>query len=202
MTPTRVAILGIGNLRTLYEIVGALATYFGERPLEVALWDADAERLDLFFHFLRFACTFNQNEHRIFASDDPAEMAAGASHVVICPDRNCAFRYLRSIGRGSDPIPAHTSAVGAACLELMSFVPEGASILEYTGEPVRLATPLHYRLDVPPELATAEKQAIPYDIMRWLRGEDFLHGFLRDAERSPLKTWLENPSIATLVSED
>lgn len=197
----RLTILGIGSLQSGPAIVGALATYFGERPLEVVLWDPDAERLELFDRFLRVACTFNQAIHLIRAVETAEEALEDAWRIVVSLDRNGAFRYLRSIGKGSEPIPAHTHVVAEACRHLLVQIHPDAEVLEFTEEPTQLPVEFHYRLPAPAALTPEEKQALPYQIMRWIRGEDMLYEFLAAHDRSPIKAWLDDATTAQRVSE-
>jgi hypothetical protein len=90
------AIIGAGSVRCGPPIVASLASYFGERSVNVALWDADAERLDLFERFARTSFSVLKCTHSVFATLEPEEALVGADRVVLALDVNCAKKYLKA----------------------------------------------------------------------------------------------------------
>ena len=44
----------------------------------------------------------------------------------------------------------------------------------------------------------AELRALPHQLLRWIRGEEYLHEFLAEHEKSPIRDWLERPESALI----
>src|SRR5947209_12666480 len=95
MSVTRLAILGAGSVRCTTPVIASLATYFGERPLEIRMFDADMERLDLFDRLARLCFMMTKNEHTLISTCDAAEAIENAERAVLQVGENCARRYLR-----------------------------------------------------------------------------------------------------------
>ena len=55
-----------------------------------------------------------------------------------------------------------------------------------------------HRLNVPP-LSEADRVALPHQILRWIRSDDYPFAILDANEHSPLKSWLENPATLPLL---
>lgn len=189
MDKQRVAVLGIGNPRVGPAIVGAIATYFGEAAIDVAIYDPDPERLELFARFIHVAFKFNKSPHDLTVCEDAEDALDGACKVLIAFDESSAKRVLRMRGMidVSTPIAEATEAF------LDGVV---ADVLDLTGEAV--AIPGRYRLPLPSALTAEELRALPHQILRWVRGEEYLHDFLAEHERSPIRDWLERPESALL----
>src|SRR5687767_3239764 len=93
MGDIRLAILGGGSVRCTPKVVAALATYFGERPLEIVMWDSDGERLDLFDRFARYLFLMTSTPHRLISTTDPYEALQGADAVIFQVGVNCARKH-------------------------------------------------------------------------------------------------------------
>ena len=50
----------------------------------------------------------------------------------------------------------------------------------------------------PPEPSPQERMSIPHQVLRYLNGEEFVYGLLKQHQTSPLKSWLENPAYSEL----
>jgi hypothetical protein len=79
-------------------VIASLANYFGERPLDVHLWDSDPERLDLFDRFARLCFRMNKSKHSLMASEETQETLVDASAIVLMVGENCASKYLKARG--------------------------------------------------------------------------------------------------------
>lgn len=163
----RVAVLGIGSVRCAIPVILSLATYFGERPMEIVLWDADIERLDLFDRLLRVACATMETPHRILSTDDPAEALAETTHVVWCVEDYC----IKKLAKGTGITPE-------VALDKLATLTENVEVL-------RLPTG-----NWPPELTEAEAASVPHQALRWIRSEEYLIMLLDKYPRSPLHDWL------------
>ncbi len=194
---TQVAVLGIGGLTFGPGIVGSLATYFGERPLEVRLFDADEERLDFMHRFLRTCCHFNQNQVEIFSSPDPAEAIVGATHVILSVETNCAMKYLKmQAEEGRDHY-----IIAAAVDEILSKAPFTAPMLSLLPPEIAIPSAHYYRLHTPLPMMEGEPGTWPHQILRWINADEYPIEFLKEHAKSPLKAWLDDVTSAVQVSE-
>lgn len=159
--------VGAASLRLGPTVCGGLASYFGEQPLEVRFWDADPERLDLFDRFARYLFELNKTPHLLMTTDDPHEAIFGADRIVISLDDHGAARYRPEA-------TAETVVEG-----LRPAFPDGAQVLDLRGDTTIL------------EPTEEEVRALPHDIMRFLRGDEWAYDFLREQVESPVKLWLQ-----------
>jgi hypothetical protein len=180
-------ILGAGSVRFMLPVVSSLSTFFGERPLEIVLFDADEERLDLVDRFARLAFATTKSKHSLRSTYDPVEALEGAELVIVQIGENCARKMLGI--RRDQPDPTDR-----ALDRLMADVPEGAHVLNLIEE--RLPIDGYYEMDWPPHLSEGEKRAVPHQILRYLNGEEYVYDVIKEHAASPLKAWLEDPTFA------
>ena len=94
MSTVKLAFVGAGSIRLAAPVIATLATYFGERQLEIFLYDADEERLDLFDRFARTSFILMKSTHGLKSTSDLPESLADADAVLIGFDENCARKEL------------------------------------------------------------------------------------------------------------
>jgi hypothetical protein len=82
MRPLVVAFLGVGSLRCGPPVLASFANYFGERDVELRLFDPDPEMLDLFDRLARSMFVVEQSKHHLLACADLSEALDGAAAVV------------------------------------------------------------------------------------------------------------------------
>lgn len=195
----KVAVIGAGSVRCSVPVLASLATYFGERPLEIALYDADEERLELFEMFARLVFAQNKNPHEVFASSDFIEVLEGASKVILQLDSNCAHKEARA---GKHRVSSDPAKRVASTLErLKPLIADDALVVSLLPPDVQVSLGYYYRLDWPSDLDEDETRSLPHQVLRWIRGEEYLFDVYKRHERSPLKAWLDDPTTATIVSE-
>jgi hypothetical protein len=197
----RVTVIGVGNLQCGPAVVAALANYFGEREIEIVLWDADQERLELFDRLLRSLADLNRNPIFIMSTLDVDEALDGAWRVILCMDRNCAFKYLRAKGLGSDPTPPNHTPLSQACHLILDGRELEGRLLHFMPEPVRVPVEFYFQLDPPGEPSAEQRRELPHQILRWIRAEDYPYEFLQQHAQSGIKAWLDDVNAATAVSE-
>lgn len=182
MESLRLAVLGVGSMRSGPATMAALAGFFGERPLDIRLHDADPERLDLVDRLARTFFGVEMAEHGLRFSEEPEEMLDGADAVIFALGRNHARR------RGLDP--------EAASAELAALVPPGARVLRVQ----EASVPLDAVADGGPfaPLDRETRSAMPHQILRWLSGEEIPYEILAAGVESPVRRWLENPGSLPL----
>jgi len=174
----KLCVLGAGSVRCMPAVIGSLATYFGERPLEVRFWDADAERLDLFDRFARFLFAFNKCDHRLLSTDDAAEALDGAGRLLLTVGKNCARKAL-----GSD---------GTVCKAVNDLVADiGGEVAVLSLIEVELRPDWQY-LEWPAPPTEAERRALPHRLLRYLHEDEYPHEFLKGFAESPLKRWMND----------
>jgi hypothetical protein len=197
MAAINLAVLGAGSVRCTAPLVSALATYYGERPLEIRLYDEDEERLDLFDRFARYCFRFTNAHHEVRLRPDPVEALEGAERVILQVGPNCARKRLKA--RGASFRGDNREAVEAALEDLVALIPEGALVVSLLPPDVRVPLEHFYRLGWPGELSLPERTALPHTILRVLNGEEYPVDWIRGEERSPLKAWLDDPETAEVV---
>jgi len=178
----RLCVLGAGSVRCMPALIGSFATYFGERPLEIRFWDADAERLDLFDRFARLSFMVNKCDHRLISTEDPAEALEEAVRVVVAVGENCARKHLRRNHEGT-----RAEVVGDAVRELSGCMESDADVLSLVADGVDRWPHLSW-----PEPPTeAERRSIPHRLLRYLHEDEYLHDFFKAHAVTPIKSWLE-----------
>lgn len=184
MEVVRLAIIGAGSMRCTPTVVGSLATYFGERPLEVRMFDADEERLDLFARFATSLFRFNSAPHTVMATLDVEEALSGADFVILQVGENCARRFLkRSPGQN----------VQEALSRISLLIPGSSEVLSLQKVDIQVPLEGYRSLPCEPEPDLSKRGVLAHQILRWIRGEEYPHEFLRENERSPIRAWLDNP---------
>jgi hypothetical protein len=187
----KLAILGIGSLRCGHPIVSSLATYFGERRLAIHFFDADPERLDLYDLLARSLFQFNKATHELTSTEDPAEVLEEADAVILALGDNCARKY-RGLPRGKSADKLELAQ------ELLENVPPGVPVLSLLAAEAKLDREDTWNLAWPPELTDPERAAIPHQILRYLRGDEYPYPWFQEYGQTPLKTWLDNPAALPL----
>lgn len=79
----RIAVLGAADLHTGVALAACFANCFPERPVEVCLSDADAERLELIERLWRVLVATNRNPLKVGATDSPEEALEGSSGLIV-----------------------------------------------------------------------------------------------------------------------
>ncbi|HRI44068.1 MAG TPA: hypothetical protein PLL78_03885 [Fimbriimonadaceae bacterium] len=195
MGPLRLAVLGIGSVRCAPPIIGSLAGYFGERELEVRFYDEDAERLDLFDRLARRCFEAEDCGHLVIATTDPEEALEGADLVIMAIGENSARKFLKRSPsprlRPGAPIDRGT-AVMAAVDSILYFVPEDAPMLSLLRDVVLVDDHIHVPIpDWPEALAEADRLAIPFQVLRWIRHEEPVAPLIDLHRHSLIKSWLD-----------
>jgi hypothetical protein len=167
--------------------------------MEIALYDADEERLELFDMFARLAFSQNKTPHEVSASVDYSQVLDGASRVILQLDSNCAQKEARA---GKHRVSADPAKRVSATLErLKPLIANDAVVVSLLPPEVAISLGYYYRLDWPCQLDEDETRSLPHQVLRWIRGEEYLFDIFKKHDRSPLKAWLDDPITATIVSE-
>lgn len=193
----KVAILGVGSLRCMPPVISALATYAGERPLEVRLYDADLERLDLMDRFARVCFQITNSTHDVRFRPDPKEALEEVDRIVLMVGRNCA-RKLMGI-KFSDFSRQDDGMISTALRILMEDAPPEADVLSLERKSVSIPVSLFRKMDWPGEPKDEDLRWLPHQILRWIKAEETMYKFLDEQEDSPFKAWLDDPNAADLV---
>lgn len=208
----RLAILGIGSLRAGPAVIASLATYFGERELEIRFFDADEERLDLFDRLARAAFQVEDAKHDLESFTDPVEALEGADQAILMIGENCARKLLiarhgclptkvttNSATELSAQEPTREELIGLAATEILEALPDGAPVLSLMrgGEAIQFSSPRPLELSVeqwPEPLDEDARWRAPHQILRWVRGDDPVYELLETYKQEPVKRWLDDPS--------
>ena len=187
------AIIGAGNVQCSSPVLATIASYFGERPLDVVLYDADEERLDLFDRLARTFFAFTKSGNTLASTTNADEALAEAELVIVQLDRHGAIKALG---------PKNSSAkniLGRALAKLLANASPSAEVLSLMDESVELPVPSFRRLTWPKPVNENETVAVPHQALRWIHGEEYPFEFFAEHEDSPLKLWLDDPKTATLA---
>jgi len=193
MPVSRLTVLGAGSTRCAPGIVGSLASYFGELPLEIRFYDADEERLDTFDRLARLCFESYGVSHLLISTTDPIEALADTEAVILAIDANCAHRML---AKSAEP---QESDIQTAVNRLIGDLPTDVAMLSLLDESISLPRTAYYRSPWPGPLADESRYRLPMQILRWLNKEDMLYDLLSSNEHSPLKAWLDDPRTADMV---
>lgn len=87
-----VVVLGAGNLRCGPVVLASLAKWHPDDLVDIRLWDANEERLDLFDRLLRELLDHADTEHGVQSSSDARELLEGATDVIFTVHEDCARR--------------------------------------------------------------------------------------------------------------
>jgi hypothetical protein len=194
MDRVNLAILGAGNVRCSPPVLATLASYFGERPLDIALYDADEERLDLFDRVGRTFFAVTKTPNTLASTTDPAEALAEAALVIVQTDAHCLSRAI-----GQKPDSTAPGVVERAFKRILANLSPLAEVLSLLPAEVKLPVGRYRHIEWPDELTEPERVAAPHQALRWIHGEEYPFEYFATREDSPLKLWLDNPKTATLV---
>lgn len=186
-------------MRCTPTVIGALATCFGERPLDIRFWDADEERLDLFDRFARLCFTVTKSPHRLRSITDENEALDGAHLVLFQVGENCARKYLRSSRRQGTATLGGDAMIEQTVEHLASRVAAEALVLNLQRREIEFPISRYYQLEGTLEISPEERGTTPHQILRYLNGEEYLHEYFREHARSAVWRWFEDPASAELV---
>ena len=181
MGEVKLTILGAGSMRCAIPVMVSLARYYGERPLEVVLFDADEERLDLVDRLGRVCFYISQSSHSLAATTDAEEALEDAELVIVQVGDNCAKKMT-----------GHSDSIGEALGRLSELVPSEARVLNLVPFPFSHTNVTD--IEWPPEPTEAERRAIPLQILRYINQEEYVADVFRTFVSSPLKEWLDSPA--------
>jgi hypothetical protein len=193
----KLAVIGAGSVRCSVPVIASLASYFGERRLDIRLYDADEERLDLFDRFARVAFTTTDATHLVAATSDPQEALSEAERVILQLDANCAWKQLgRPGGHPPSGQPQIRDTIAESSGEILRDLEIGASVVSLLHEDVPIPLTSYYRLDWPGDISDNDRAALPHQVLRWIKGDEYVFELLKTYERSPLKAWLDDATSA------
>jgi hypothetical protein len=87
-----VTVVGAGSVRCAPPVLSSVAAPRFERPIELRLYDANAERLDLMARLAERLFEIARVEHEVQSTDSLDEAVRGSDAVVVCLYEDCARR--------------------------------------------------------------------------------------------------------------
>ena len=212
MSARKDEILGDGNLVCGPAVLASLATYFGERPLEVRLYDADEERLDLMDRLARLLFAVGEAHHHTIATSFFEEALDEADDVILCVDANCACKFVRASNEPShvpsgSPVaveqayeevevnsvakePINLQEAVLTCLKVLGDgLPVEAGVVSLVGPATGVWSDADTISDWPKEPENAA--GLPFQILRWIRGDDRVQPLIEEFQKSPIRSWLD-----------
>jgi len=203
----RVALIGAGNMRVAPSVVAALATTCGERPLQVHLFEANAERLDLMDRFARVCFHRTDYGHQVLATDRAEEAVMDAPLVLLALDEEGVVEWQSPSepipDRGEDYRPSDWSTEawvipgqGDRTVEAEDLVDRLHQLrraestwvwLEQSMIPTEAFLLEDIALPWPTKICAESPEVIPHQILRWLGGDESLESWLESCVDHPLK---------------
>jgi len=199
MSEVRLSVLGAGSVRCSVPVMAALATYFGERPLDITLYDADEERLDLFDRFARLCFLSTKSTHSLKSTTDYKAALEKPDMVIVQVGENCARKFLKETRRQGFAELGRASLIEQAVEDLIRDVHPPTPVLSLVADAIVYPRDVYQSTDWPPALTEAERSAYPLQVLRWCHGDEYVFEILRMHEKAPLKAWLDDPSSLPLV---
>lgn len=89
-----ILVAGSGSLRCAPPVLAGLAAYAPDHDVEIRLWDADPEMLDLFHRFTLHCLEITKLGHKVTAGTEPVVAFDGADAVILCVGTRCVKRFL------------------------------------------------------------------------------------------------------------
>ena len=83
MSAVKLAVIGAGSLEVAIPMVASLATYFGERPLDIVFYHPEEEPLDLVDRFARLCFLMTKSTHSLRSTVFLDEAIAEADRFVL-----------------------------------------------------------------------------------------------------------------------
>lgn len=162
-----------------------MAGYFGERELEVRLFDPDAERLELVGRLATTSFLLEAAPHRVELFSEFPDALKGADLVILAIGENASRRLLglREAGERGDIV---TEAIS----RLTRYFPDGVPVLDLTRD-IQLSAEYSRPEGWPPLLTAAESRSQAFQILRWIRGEEPAHRLAQHEQDSPVRAWLD-----------
>ena len=191
MSEIKIAILGAGNVSCSPHVFASLATFFGERPLAIHLWDADEERLDTFDRLARTMFLATKATHRVLASTDVHEALEGVDRAIVQIGSNCARKYIRP-----ESEMANEECVRLTLNDLAPRLQDECVVANLMPSYRHLPIAHARHFDWPKVLVGEDRNVMIFQTLRWINGEDGFYPLLRDNQNSPLKAWLNSSEIA------
>ncbi|MBS1721606.1 MAG: hypothetical protein JSS66_01225 [Armatimonadetes bacterium] len=87
-----VAVAGAGNMRCAAPVMGSMAVWAPDDLVEIRLFDANEERLDLVDRLLREALDVAGTEHVVKSSPSVEETMDGATEIIVTYHEDCVRR--------------------------------------------------------------------------------------------------------------
>lgn len=197
MDVLKLAVLGAGNLRCSVPVIASLASYFGERKLEVRFYDADEERLDLFDRFARIIFSANHAEHHVVSTSRAEEAMKGADRAILQVGANCAQKAMRL--RSTPDLDVRSQRVSKHLRRILPDPDPATTFVSLQADSIEIPLWHYYTLEWPGEMSEGDETLVPHQVLRWIRADDYLYDIIKTHEQSPLKQWMEDPTCAVAI---
>lgn len=182
MARVQLALIGIGSNRFGPAVLGSIAGYFGERPLELRLYDADLERLELYVMLARRLLKGRSDAFSLSASDDLSEVLDQAQGVIACATPRCWALYSNRTQLCEDVL----------CLKLGDWTSIRA--IDFALAPI--SEPKDW-----PEKLDEEDWRGSHQTLRWILADDDLGELVELHRGSPVYAWLDRLVQSSAAAE-
>ncbi len=167
-------------------VLGALASYYGERPLDVRLFDPHPDFLELSFRIGKSLFLIAKSTHRIAAYSDLAIALEATDRIIYMPANSNRDE------NSNQQAPSHFN--DGDWKNELKILPEDVHILNLVQEELLNPTASKALTGWPTPMGAESSLVFAFQILRWANGEDYPLNFLNSDDARPLHRWLDNPS--------
>lgn len=196
----RIAVIGAGSLRCAAPVLASIAGLSWPAGTELRLCDVHLEALDLFDRLARMLASQTGADLRISAGSDIGEAMDEATVVVLAFGLGPAKdEWRRWIAESSILDDSGREATLARCILLHLVFEQVNEYLGTQGKEVRvinLVRPVDLtsnllaweasHIEWPEQIGEDERIPAAHQALRWIRGDDYLHGQIEAGKTSPL----------------
>lgn len=222
MRAVRVAVLGAGSLRCGPHVASALAQWKPDDLVDIFLWDANEERLDLFDRLLRRFLDVADTRHTVTSSSEDFDILRSSGAVIASLHEDCCRRLLGLrraalftheepflTGDPNKPTPPDKLSLSSQNILSIPVDPYTAredtlklardklsSLLDPNARILNLTRGMDWpgsmSLNWPKALDGQESEILPHQVLRWIQGSEPATEILELGLSSPVCEWLKN----------
>lgn len=181
MSAIALTVIGSGNLSLLPHVMGGLASWYGERPLDIRLFDPSFDNLELSFRIGQSLCLIAGSTHELNRYDRASIALDGAARVI----------YMAADLPSTE---ANQPSLLVGLAELFAEVP----VLNLTATEVPPSLVCQTLLTWPMVNDGASGLSFAFQLLRWANSEEYPTEFLQPEMARPLHRWLDDPNVTEL----
>lgn len=187
-----VTLIGAGTMPIAPPVLGGLAQYFGERPLDIRLYDPSPDFLDISSRIASSLFLMSKSTHAITAYESLETALEYADLALFMVPDFRAASFSRQL--------ECESATGASVLKCLTPQLANIPVLNLTAVETPDELNVHSLLDWPIPCGDHGDIKFAFQVLRWANEEEYPYQFLEPQDSTPLHRWLD--SLHFLKSQD